>query len=232
MAGAYSGVMASPVRSDSLFFRSLEPPDGWDGGRAAVAASQRARMLDAVVHAVAEQGYASVTVADVVRLAGVSRRTFYEHFDDKHGCFMAAYQTGVEMLVGAVLARTKAVPEADWRAKLRVGFEAYTRELAAHPQFARTFMVDVVGAGAEAVELRQHLRELFVERMRNLSRLAAEQDPSIVPPPDVFLRALVGGIAELAQEHILTASAETLPEITPDLVRIAETVIEHGGRRA
>ncbi|HEY3021063.1 MAG TPA: TetR family transcriptional regulator, partial [Solirubrobacteraceae bacterium] len=65
---------------ESLFFRALEPAQGWDGGRKAVWANQRARMLDAMARAVAAKGYARVSVADVVQLAGVSRRTFYEQF--------------------------------------------------------------------------------------------------------------------------------------------------------
>jgi AcrR family transcriptional regulator len=76
---------------DSLFFRSLEPEGGWDGSRAAVWANQRARMLDAMARAVATKGYARVSVADVVQLAGVSRRTFYEQFRDKEDCFLVAY---------------------------------------------------------------------------------------------------------------------------------------------
>ena len=226
-----SSPMAAP-RAESLFFRTLEPAGGWDAGRGAVAASQRARMLDAVVRAVADRGYARVTVADVVGLAGVSRRTFYEHFTDKQECFLAAYQTGVEVIIAGVLAATAEVPDAEWREKLRVGLEAYTRVLASEPEFARTLLIDVLGAGREAVELRQRLYELFVERFHQLSLQAMEQDPAIAPVPDVFLRALVGGIGELVQQHILREGAETLEELTPVLVQVAETVIEFGGARA
>ena len=231
MAGAYSGFMADPAHGRSLFSQALHPDEGWDG-KAAVTASQRARMLDAVVRAVAERGYAPVTVADVVARAGVSRRTFYEHFDDKQGCFLEAYRTGVEALIGRILARTAEIPDAEWRTKLRVGLEAYTAELAAQPEFARTLMIDVLGAGTEAVEVRQRLARLWVRVFHGLGEQAAAQDPSIVPAPDIFLRALVGGIAELVQQHILASGAETLSELTPDLLRVAETVIEHGGRRA
>jgi AcrR family transcriptional regulator len=228
---SYSPTVATP-RSDSLFFRTLEPPDGWDGGRAAMAASQRARMLDAVVRAVADRGYARVTVADIVALAGVSRRTFYEQFEDKQACFLAAYRTGTEVIIRQIIDATEEAPEDDWRRRLEVGLEAYTHVLAAEPLFARTLLIDVLGAGQEAVELRQQLYELFVLRFHNLMERAAMHDPAIVPAPDVFLRALVGGIGELVQQHILREGAETLPELTPTLVDIAQTVIQFGGRRA
>jgi AcrR family transcriptional regulator len=205
-------------------FRPAEP--------AVTATSQRARMLDAMVRAVGESGYAAVTVADVVGRAGVSRRTFYEHFEDKQACFLAAYRTGVEVVIGRILARAAQLPDADWRTKLQVGLDAYTRELAAQPEFARALLIDVLGAGREAVEQRQRLSELFVRVFHGLSEQAAEQDPAIVPAPDVFLRALVGGMGELVQQHVLREGATTLPGLTPDLVRMAEIVIEFGGRRA
>jgi AcrR family transcriptional regulator len=210
-------------RTDSLFFRGLEP---------SVASSQRARMLDAVVRAVAERGYARVTVADVVGGAGVSRRTFYEHFEDKQDCFLAAYRTGVEETIRQILEATAQESDDDWRAKLRVGLEAYTHALASEPEFARTLLVDVLGAGREAVELRQQLYELFVTRFHNLSEQAVAQDPVIKPVPDVFLRALVGGIGELVQQHVIAHGAAGLEELTPTLVQVAQTVIEFGGMRA
>lgn len=219
-------------RADSLFFRTLEPPEGWDdAGRTAVAASQRARMLDAIVRAVGDSGYAGVTVADVVGVAGVSRRTFYEHFEDKQDCFLAAYRTGVSVVIEQVVAATAGSEEDDWRARLRVGLEAYTAILASEPVFARTLLVDVLGAGREAVELRQQLYERFVALFQALSERAVAADPAIPPAPEVFLRALVGGIGELVQQHILTQGAETLEELTPTLVQVAETVIAFGGRR-
>jgi AcrR family transcriptional regulator len=222
---------SSPMATQSLFFRKLEPPDGWDGGRAAVSASQRARMLEAVVRAVADRGYARVTVADVVGLAGVSRRTFYEHFEDKQECFLAAYRTGVEYVVGEI-GKAGVGASGDWRSRLRAGLDVYTAVLASEPTFARTMLIDLLGAGEEAVALRQQLYELFVERYRALSSLAAAEDPRIEVVPDMFLRALVGGIGELVQQHILREGAQTLPALTPTLVQIAETVIEFGGRRA
>src|SRR4051794_5075686 len=72
--------------------------------RADVMASQRGRMLDAIAQVVAEKGYGAVTVADVVERAGVSRKTFYEHFRDKESCFLAAYDAGVDVLIATMRA--------------------------------------------------------------------------------------------------------------------------------
>ncbi|HEX8856534.1 MAG TPA: helix-turn-helix domain-containing protein, partial [Thermoleophilaceae bacterium] len=96
--------------------------------REVVLASQRGRMLDAMAQSVAEKGYAATTVADVVGRAGVSRKTFYEHFRDKEDCFLEAWDAGVEILLDAVAQATTATE--DWREGVRAGTRAYLETLA------------------------------------------------------------------------------------------------------
>src|ERR1700712_4307239 len=101
--------------------------------------SQRGRMLAAVASVVASKGYGALTVADVIAEAGVSRKTFYEHFVNRDECFLAAYDAGVELMLGAVDAAIRdAVPEGP-RAMARAGTARYLDLLAANPAFARTF---------------------------------------------------------------------------------------------
>jgi AcrR family transcriptional regulator len=207
------------TRTDSLFFRALDADD--------MTASQRARMLDAITRAVADKGYSRVTVGDVVSEAGVSRRTFYEQFKDKEDCFLAAYATGTEALINDMVEASLAVgPDAHWREVLRVAIDAYVGMLAADPEFARTFLVDVLGAGPAAVELRRQVYEQFVQQYVVLARRAAKQQPEIGDVPEVYLRALVGGIGELVQQHVLTKDARTLPELAPVLVQLVTAVIQ------
>src|SRR3712207_7275129 len=81
--------------------------------------AQRAKLLEAMVQVVAEKGYAAATVADAVRLAQVSRGTFYEQFDSKQACLAAAYRLGSEVLEERI---AEAVRDAgDWREELRLG---------------------------------------------------------------------------------------------------------------
>src|ERR687883_326916 len=67
-----------------------------------VLTSQRERMIDAMADVVAAKGYAATTVGDVVAGAGVSRKTFYEHFRDKEDCFLAAFDSGLDLVLGAI----------------------------------------------------------------------------------------------------------------------------------
>jgi AcrR family transcriptional regulator len=218
------------ARTDSLFFRALEPDEGWVGQKEATSASQCARMLDAVTRAVAAKGYARVTVGDVVSEAGVSRRTFYEQFKDKEDCFLAAYATGTEALIKEMVEASLSMGnEADWQDVLQVAIDSYVGGLAADPEFAKTFLVDVLGAGHAAVELRVQVYEQFVQQYVILARRAARQDPEIGDVPEVYLRALVGGIGELVQQHLLTKDAKTLPELAPVLVQLVTAVIQGAG---
>src|SRR6476469_4725276 len=104
-------------------------------------ASQRGRMLDAMAAAVAEKGYAATTVADVIARARVSRKTFYEQFRDKEECFLAAYDTGVELLLDTL--RGVDVSALDVLEGARARTRAYLQTLAAEPAFARTFLIEV-----------------------------------------------------------------------------------------
>ena len=207
---------------DSVFLRSLAAASDAGSGSLTAAASQRARMLDAVTRAVADRGYARMTVADIVARAEVSRRTFYEQFENKEDCFLAAYEAGAQALIADILAAVRALsPEDDWRTWTRVALEAFTTGLASSPDFARVFLVDVLGAGHRAVELRLRVYDLFAERLRTLVTRAAQQDNSVEPVSDVVLRALVGGIGELVQRQILTEGAASLGELTPALTQLA-----------
>ena len=96
-----------------------------------VLASQRVRMLEAMAETVAAQGFTATTVGDVVSGAGVSRKTFYEHFRDKEECFLAAFDSGVDALLEAIAA---APPEEPTRRSLvRARVSAYLVTLAARP---------------------------------------------------------------------------------------------------
>ena len=142
-------------------------PRGTHGlDRGLVEASQRARLLEAVGRAVAERGYAAATIDDIVRGAGVSKKTFYEHFRDKEGCFVAAYEAASDELYARV--HDAHSGPGDWLARTRGGIAAYLRWLAAEPALARVFLIEVAAAGPRAAERRERLRDRYAELMREL----------------------------------------------------------------
>jgi AcrR family transcriptional regulator len=218
---------ANERNSRSLFFRAL--PAGWENDRKTFAAAQRERMLEAMSRAVAARGYVNVTVADVVALAGVSRTTFYEHFDDKEACFLETYSEGSRALVEEIAAAIRESGLTDWHDRVRTGIGRYLELLGSNPNLARAILVDVLGAGPAAVELRRHVFSSFVDLYRPSPRGRRPADVAMRRVPEPYLRGLVGGIAELVQEHIVTHGAESLPELADTLVGLAFRIVELGG---
>ncbi|HYN90884.1 MAG TPA: TetR/AcrR family transcriptional regulator [Thermoleophilaceae bacterium] len=173
-----------------------------------VAASQRTRLLEAVGRAVAEKGYAGATIDDIVRGAGVSKKTFYEHFEDKLGCFLAAYEAASDELFEHV--RAAQADGGDWLDRTRAGIGAYLRWLAAEPALARVFLIEVAAAGPEAAERRERLRDRYAERMREL------QDEASVP--DEIFHAVVAAADDLVVRRLREGG--NLLELEPVLLHL------------
>src|SRR3954452_9962584 len=156
--------------------------------------SQRGRMLEAMALAVAEKGYAGTAVADVIARAGVSRKTFYEHFANKEACFLEAYDAGVQVLLAAIAQAIAAAP--DWRAAVTGGLGAYLETLAANPAFARTFLVEILAAGPRANARPAAVHGGFADQIAMTHRAARADLPRLPEVPEHRFRACVGAIHE------------------------------------
>jgi AcrR family transcriptional regulator len=182
-----------------------------------VAASQRRRMLAAMVAAVAEKGYVNVAVGDVVGRARVSRATFYGQFADKTACFIAAFDACVEAIVGTI--RSGAPTGLPPRARLRRVLESYLGELAAFPEGARVCLVEIYAAGPEAARHRQRVQQDFVALLRALHEAFASSgdEPGVRPLTDFDFEALVGAISSLATNRVAAGDAAGLPSLLEPL---------------
>ena len=184
--------------------------------RDVVAASQRARLLEAVGRAVADRGYATATIHDIVRGAGVSKKTFYEHFADKQECFVAAYDAAAEELYRRV--RDAHGTGNDWLERTRAGIRAYLHWLAAEPALARVFLIEVAAAGPRAAEARGRIRDRYAVLMRELQEEARADLPALPRLPDEVFHATVAAVDELVVRRIREAGARELPELEPILL--------------
>jgi AcrR family transcriptional regulator len=196
----------------------------------AVAASQRARMLDAVARAVAQKGFAATTVADVIALAGVSRRTFYEQFPNIEDCFMAAYVEGMQSLLGAIRKAMRNVPEDDWRARTRVAIEAYLQALASRPEAAWAFSIEALGAGRQGLDRRAWVLSQWVAQWRALWTLRQRSEAGLLVIGDEPLLGLAGALEELVRECLRRHGASRLPQLAPAAVDLALAVLEGHSR--
>lgn len=209
--GVYGRVM--PIAADRVPERL---PRGRHGlPRRFIVHNQRERMLLAVAEAVAEQGFATTTVADIIARARLSRRTFYEHFADKEECYLAAYDTVVEQLLAAV---GQAYEQADgWTQKVHDGLETFLAYLAAEPAFARMCIVEVVAAGAEARSRRDAAMRVFVDFLEP----GRAEAPKGIEVPALASEIVVGGIYEIIYSRLQRDAANELVELLPELLRCA-----------
>jgi AcrR family transcriptional regulator len=177
-----------------------------------VAESQRKRILEAMVEVVAERGYPETRVVDVIKRAGVSRKTFYELFDDKEGCFLSAYDIALAVLLRGTTKAFEAEPERPWPERLRGGLSAFLRIISEQPAAARFCVVDVLAAGPKALARRDAaVRQFtgFIDAGR------AETDREL---PGITALSLAGGINELLYSEILDGGSGRLPNRLPEIV--------------
>jgi AcrR family transcriptional regulator len=135
--------------------RSHRVREGAGAGQGRVSAIQRSRMLLALVEVAAERGAGQASVAHVVARAGVSRRTFYELFDDREDCFLAAFDHALARASDVVLPAYLA--EQGWRERVRAGLAALLAFLDEEPGLGGLLLVDSLSAGPRALERRERL---------------------------------------------------------------------------
>jgi AcrR family transcriptional regulator len=143
-----------------------------------VAEHQRRRIMDAVVQVTVEDGAGALTVQRLLAHAGVSRKTFYDHFANREAAVLATYQLVTEQLIAAIGPSQDDDPLAD-------GLEALLALVAARPDVARFCFVEAPRAGADISELREALVVALVGWLERLGGRGA-----------IRLRAGVGGLLE------------------------------------
>ena len=197
--------------------RETEPkslPRGRHGlPRELVVENQRSRLISSMITTVAEVGFGKATIAKVTGPAKISRRTFYEFFDNKEDCYRAAYEASFEYLRQAALA---AAAGEEWPRSVRAGLEALLEGLAAHPDLACFFLISPASVGDEiAVRHHQAMREL-------VEALVADAPPATGDDlvSETRAEALAGGLARLAAMKVSAGKAGELPALLPDLVEL------------
>jgi AcrR family transcriptional regulator len=134
-------------------------------GRERVTELQRARMLTAMTELVRERGVSGVMVAHVVGRSGVSRRTFYEQFEDREGCLLAAFEHAVELAAATVLPAYRAADDAGgaWEERIRAGLQALLGFLDADPALGGLCVVDVLAGERPVLERRARVVGVLID---------------------------------------------------------------------
>lgn len=169
----------------------------------------------------AVKGYAETTIADIVRVAGVSKRTFYENFETKDACFLELYRTASHAALQAL--RSSLAPDRPWQAQVEHALSTYFAHLAAGPALVRTLFVEIHQLGPAGMQVRrevmQHLADFMLETVNALSANPSGGATGEKTSPPLSLSrtmalAAVGGINELVLEAIEKGEIEQLQALS------------------
>jgi len=185
-------------------------------------APHRLRLLHAMATAVAEKGYAAVTIADVVARAGVSKRTFYEHFTSKQDCLFSCYSDASDALASVV--RTAAMDAPSGHARVVAAVNAYFVALDAGGPLVAPVLTEIQASGGSGRELRRAKMHEFAALIRELAEEDAARGLCARLDVPVSL-ALVGGLYELGIWHAETSPDAPFSSLAPAAERFILSVL-------
>ena len=155
----------------------------------------RRRLLEGMAAAIRETGYRDATVADVVRHARTSRRTFYEHFPSKQACFIDLLREANAAMVrqiGAAVDR-----RARWDDQVRQSIEAWIAVAQSDLALTLSWIRDLPSLGADARHLQREWLEAFIVLVRELTDTPELRAAGVAPPSRQLMILMLGGLREL-----------------------------------
>jgi AcrR family transcriptional regulator len=158
-------------------------------------ADQRRRLLDGMAEAIRQRGYAETTVADVVRAARTSRRTFYAHFADRQECLVALLRESNQRTIARI--RGAVDPDASWDIQIRQAIEAWIAAVQTDPPITLSWIRDVPALGSHARQLQRETMEAFIALIQQLTDTASLRAAGVRSPTHQSATVLLGGLREL-----------------------------------
>jgi AcrR family transcriptional regulator len=168
-------------------------------------------MLDAVAEVVNDKGYVAMSVEDIITVAGVSRRTFYDNFKSKEDAYLASYDAIAKELMTQVTAAYGA--SKDFMEGAVACMRAFLELAAAEPRYANMCIVEVLAAGPAAIARRNAIMHALAEVVNQGARTL----PQTLDPPPLTAEIVIGGVYEVVYSRVLAGEATHLPALLPDL---------------
>ena len=160
----------------------------------------RQRLLDGLAAAIDERGYRASTVADIVRHARTSKRTFYDQFASKEQCFHELLHASVELLGERISAAVN--PKADWQNQIRQAVEAYVDHIESTPALTLAWIRELPSLDAAARPSQRRNTQLLTNLLVTLSDTPAMRNADLVPLTEAKAVILVGGLRELTAQVV------------------------------
>jgi AcrR family transcriptional regulator len=187
------------------------------------AQAYRSRLLEGMAHSVAMKGYTDTTVADIVREAGVSKRTFYECFATKKDCLIALYAASSH---GAFKVLKEAIdPCRDWKTQVDHALNAYLGCLASNPALLRPLFIEILGLGAEGLQVRRRMNQELADFVVQVVHAGHAHTPQDAARHTTMAMAVVGGINELVLQAIESGRTADLAELTQPCSALVRAVL-------
>lgn len=155
----------------------------------------RLRVLDGLDASIRERGYRATTVADIVRHARTSKRTFYDHFASKEQCFLELLRVEVEIMADDI--RSAVDPRADWQVQTRQAVEGYVGSIESRPAIALSWIRELPYLGDIARPVQRRGLDLLTSLLINLSSSPGFQRANLPPLTAPLAVILLGGLREL-----------------------------------
>jgi AcrR family transcriptional regulator len=174
---------------------------------------QRSRLLAAALGAIEELGYPRVTVAHIAARARVSRRTFYELFDNREDCLLAALESVVET-VRDELSHAD-LDDLSWRERVRIGLWTILSFFEREPVLARVCIVQALRGGPRILERRE---QVLTELARVVDEGRSEGSSRNVQCPPLTAEGLVGAGSSIVYGRLLRDGREPLTDLLPELM--------------
>jgi AcrR family transcriptional regulator len=186
---------------------------------------QRRRLYAAAGAVFASNGYADATAEAIAREAGMSKATFYEHFDNKEDCIVALHDAATTAVLEAMRRTGEDHGGPDAAGRVRAVIHTFLEVLAAFPDEAQTLLVEIIGAGPKAMERRDMVFNGFAQYIhtRNADDHAAGLVPKFATLADCY--AIVGAIVELASRQLRTGEPGDVRELEPVVDRLVSGLL-------
>jgi AcrR family transcriptional regulator len=155
----------------------------------------RERLLDGLAASIEDKGYRNTTVADIVRRARTSRRTFYEHFAGKEACFVALITDANAEMIRQISARVDL--SAPWESQVRQAVEAWIACSESEPALMLSWIRDVPSLGDAARRLQREVMDAFIDTIQAFCDTDEWRAAGAGPVSRQLVIMLVGGLREL-----------------------------------
>jgi AcrR family transcriptional regulator len=181
---------------------------------------QRRRLLRAAAEVFAERGYVNASSEAISRQAGMSKATFYQHFENKEECLIGVFDLATDVVREAVEGSLSTMADATASERIRVGMTAFFSMLSENGAYFQTILVESLAAGPQAANRRDELLQAFADLLDQRNAWAAERGHvgRFASPHDAF--AVVGAIAELITRQMRLGVPEDVFELTPVIERL------------